>query len=130
MVTDYSHLRRGGAYRIRDGVIVHPIAFTIDGIGVDVTPVYRFTRDAAAAEIGAAVRNVLSSPPSIVPPRYWKERAALGKEFLKAAGVASWRKLQLDAVSCGMAANDGLVVFTPLRNGCTRAGKKGFQPFG
>lgn len=130
LVTDYSQLRRGGAYRIRDAVIVHPTAFTIDGIGISVTPVYRFTKDAASAEIGGAARNVLSFPPSIVPPRYWKEQAALGKEFLKAAGVSSWRKLQLDAVSCWMAANDGLVVFTPLRNGGTRGDKKGFQPFG
>ena len=128
-MTESSRPRRAGAYRIDDTIIVHPVAFTEDGIAVDV-PVLRFAANADAAKIGAALKSVLFTPPSIVPPRFWKERAALGRQFLKAASVRSWRRLQLNAVACWIVASSGVVTFTPLRNGGTRSDTKGFQPFG
>jgi hypothetical protein len=122
--------RAAGAYRIGQEILVHALAFTEDGIGVSVTPVHRFQGNADAGAIGAALRSVLFTPPSIVPPRGWKDRAPLGKQFLEAARVSSWRQLQLKAVSCWIASEGHVVKLTPLRNGGTRGDKKGFQPFG
>lgn len=119
-----------GAYLIGDDIIVYPLAFTVDGIGVSVPPVHRLSRNAPRSNLGAALRDALFTPVSIVPPRFWKERAELGVQFLKAARVRSWRQLQLSARNCNIVAADGLVRLTPLRNGGTRGDTKGFQPFG
>ena len=119
-----------GAYRIGQDILVHPVAFTQDGLGVNVPPVHRFPAHEDPGAIGAALRGVLFTPPSIVPPRGWKERAPLGKQFLKAARVASWRQLQLKALSCWITVDGDVVKLTPLRNGGSRGDTKGFQPFG
>jgi hypothetical protein len=123
-------VRRAGAYRLGAVVLLHPVAHTRAGIGVLVPPVHRFTLEAEPASIGATLRGLLASPPTIVPPDGWKERADLGARFLKAAGVRSWRQLQTGTVSCWIEASNGGVTLTPLCNGGTRGDKKGFQPFG
>lgn len=86
--------------------------------------------DASAADIGAALRSLLTSPPSAVLPDGWKENAELGKQFLTAAGVRSWKQLETDTVHCWIESNGDVVTLTPLRNGGTSGDRKGFQPFG
>ena len=122
--------RAAGAYLIGNDIVIHPVAFTEDGLGVDVPPVHRFPQHADPNVIGAALRSALFTPPSVVPPRGWKERRPLDKQFLKAARVSSWRQLQLNSVSCWIFVDDDAVKLTPLRNGGTRGDSKGFQPFG
>lgn len=120
-----------GAFRIGEDLRVYPVARTVDGIGVDVPPVKRFTNSRAdVAAIGSALRAILASPPKEPAPRYWNERKELGKQFLKSAGVRSWREIQLHAVSCWIEIGDKQIFMTPLRNGGTRGDQKGFQPFG
>ena len=120
-----------GAFRIGEDLRLYPVARTVDGIGVDVPPVKRFTNSRAdVAAIGAALRAILASPTDEPAPRYWNERKELGKQFLNSAGVRSWREIQLHAVSCWIEIGDKQIFMTPLRNGGTRGDQKGFQPFG
>ena len=119
-----------GALLKGEEILVHPKAFTVDGIGISIPPVYRLAKATARRDVGAAVRDVLFTSPSIVPPRFWKERKELERQFLKAAGTRSWRSLEANARSCWIVMQGGSIVLTPLRNGGTRGDAKGFQPFG
>jgi hypothetical protein len=122
--------RRAGAYRTGNMLLLHAVAYTRAGIGVLVPPVHRFTSETDPGVVGAALSDLLASPPSIVPPDGWKDRAEMGKQFLKAAGFRSWKQLEARAVYCSIEAGEERITLTPLRNGGTRGDKKGFQPFG
>ena len=119
-----------GAYRTPTILLLHPTARTATGINVSVPPVRRLPLDANPQEVGATLREFLASPPTVVPPENWRERAGLGQDFLQEAGYRSWKKLEEGAVSCWIEVRDGAVTLTPLRNGGRKGSKKGFQPFG
>lgn len=119
-----------GAYRTPTTLLLHPTARTATGLNVGVPPVRRLRLDADPQEVGATLREFLTSPPTVVPPDDWRERAGLGQDFLHEAGYRSWKKLEEGAVSCWIEVRDGAIVFTPLRNGGRKGSEKGFQPFG
>jgi hypothetical protein len=112
-----------------------PCSYTLSphtqaGVGVLVPPVHRFPLEPEPASVGRVLRELLTTGTAIVPPETWKDREPLAGQFLKAAGVRSWRQLETGVRCCWIEASDGQVTLTPLRNGGTRGDQKGFQPFG
>ncbi len=111
-------------------MLVHPVAVTRAGIGVSIAPVHRFNAHSDGADIGAALRSSLEHGVSVAVPEGWKEHADLGRAFLRAAHLRSWKQLQTGSVSCWVRSDGSQIELTPLRNGGTSGPEKGFQPFG
>lgn len=122
--------RRAGAYRTSKGILIHPVALTDAGVGVDVPPVIRLDPSAPPADLGAAVRTALQQDHPRIPHPARDGWNDVTKPFLKAISARSWRAFESTAVHCWIAAADGTIQFTPLANGGTRGDRKGFQPFG
>jgi hypothetical protein len=121
--------RSAGVYLLKDALLLHAIARMRRGIGMVSPPVWRLLPTAAAADAGASLLDALSAFQT-VPDSDPAERKARSANFLKAARVRSWRALQHDSRSCWIVETDGVIAFTPLRNGGNKGATKGFQPFG
>ena len=121
--------RSAGVYLLKDALLVHAIARMRRGIGMVSAPVWRLPPTAAAADAGASLLDALSAF-EIVPDPDPAESKARSADFLKAARVRSWRALEHGSRSCWIEDTDGVIVFTPLRNGGNKGATKGFQPFG
>jgi hypothetical protein len=121
--------RSAGAYLLKDALLLHAIARMQRGIGMVSAPVWRLPSTADPADAGASLLDALSAF-EIVPDPDPAQRKARSADFLKAARVRSWRALAHGSRSCWIEDTDGVIVFTPLRNGGNRGATKGFQPFG
>lgn len=80
------------------------------------SPVWRQPPTAASVDAGASLLDALSAFQTVPDPDP-TERKARNASFLKAARVRSWRALQHESRSCWIVETDGVVAFTPLRNG-------------
>src|SRR5215475_1914244 len=121
--------RSAGAYLLRDALLLHAMARMKRGIGMAALPVWRLPPTVAAVDAGGTLLQALSSFQTVPDPDP-EERKARTVDFLKAAHVRSWRALEDGSRSCWIEDTDGVIVFTPLRNGGNKGPTKGFQPFG
>jgi hypothetical protein len=121
--------RSAGVYLLPDALLLHAMAVMRRGIGMAAPPVWRLPPTVEAADAGASLLDALSAFQTVPDPNP-AERKARAAEFLKAARVRSWRALEHGTRSCFIEEADGVIVFTPLRNGGNKGATKGFQPFG
>ena len=100
--------RSAGAYLLKDALLLHAIAQMRRGIGMAVPPAWRLPPAVGAAGAGASVLDALSAFRT-VPDRDPAGRKTRAAEFLKAAGVRSWRALQQGSRSCWIVEDDGVI---------------------
>ncbi len=117
--------RQASVYQKSGELLVGSYARTTDGVSIAQPPVVRLSCDAPSHEVGAAVRRILEAFRDNVPhPESW---AGVGKDFLKAAGLRSWRSLHTHSSLCEVEeAPDGSYVLQATRNGGTQGASKGF----
>src|SRR5258708_2533748 len=121
-------MRSAGVYLNPDALILHALGQVPAGFLISIPPVLRLPASAEPDLLGRTLRDALAAyQPNFPQPADWNRHRA---DFLKAAGVRSWRKLEGLSRSCWIQQADHEITFTPLRNGGSHGAKKGFQPFG
>ena len=89
-------------------------------------PVEVLPLDAAAAELGEAIRRaLLAAKEGVAHPTDGKVQLA---PLFKAARIKSWNTLQKSAKLCSVEAIDGQLRITPSRNGGTAGDDRGYHP--
>jgi hypothetical protein len=108
-----------------EGLLVHAQAISTVGVHLAVPPVRTLPHGSSEDEIGAAVCAMLDAHRvSHPPPRDWK---AFSTNFLKAAGVMSWRVLQKNSRCCSIDRTPTVIRIVPTRNGGLVGDDKGFH---
>lgn len=114
------------AYRFPDRMVLHSQARLPSWIHLACEPYLTLPRDAAAEDVGRAVRTVLDGFRAEAPqPDDYKQGAAA---FVRGVGAKSQKQLQETSICCGIMERDGQLEFQPHHNGGTSGDRKGFQP--
>jgi hypothetical protein len=113
-------------YVRKSDYIVESSCWTTRGLCVGSEPVELLPIDAAAAELGEAIRRALSAVrEGVAHPADWQAQLA---PLFKVAGIKSWDALQKSAKLCSIEAIDGPIRITPSRNGGTTGDGRGYHP--
>jgi len=118
---------RAGVYARAGVLLIHSTRTTTAGVGLAGPEVHRIQSPFSPEAVGAAARAALAVFQADVPhPKKW---AGVGKEFLAACGVRSWKELQKGARFCGIElSSDGVIRLSATHNGGTSGDDGGFQP--
>lgn len=120
-------LRRAGVYAKPGVLLIHSTRTTTAGVGLAGPEVHRLVAPFSPEAVGAAARLALAAYRHDVPhPKDW---SGVGREFLSACGVRSWKALEKDARFCGIESSpDRGLRLSSTRNGGSAGDEKGFQP--
>ncbi len=119
--------RLAGVYAKPGLLLVHSMRTTTAGVGLAGPDVHRLSAPFSAETVGAAARAALAAHQHDVPhPKDWTD---VGKPFLVACRVRSWKALTTDARFCHIElCSDGTIQLSPTHNGGNSGDEKGFQP--
>lgn len=114
------------AYRFPDRMVLHSQARLPGWALIACEPYLALPRDAAAEDVGHAVRAALAGyRAEMSEPVELKQVTAA---FVRGVGAKSHKQLQENSISCSIKELDGWLEFQPSHNGGTRGDTKGFQP--
>lgn len=121
--------RRAGVYAKPELLLVHSVRTTTAGVGLAGPDVHHLPAPFSADAVGAAARAALAAYQHDVPhPNDWTD---VGKDFLVACRVRSWKALTTDARFCDIElCSDGAILLLPTHNGGTSGDGKGFRSNG